>query len=440
MKRSFRGAWALGSGAAQLLASLAGFVTNVLYARQLSVIDMGLIGVVNGLGICISVLVDRGLGTWITQAIGSREISSRLGVKIAWRAARFPLGLILVVCLICHLVVDAGLLSVSGFLPLGAALVATSYWWYSVGLSALQGTGRAGRRSIVVAANGFGTLGLTVAAFALVPSPETAIGVSVFVYGLLGIVAVRWSIDRNTEMNAASVSRGRYRLAISEARAPLATNVFTYALGQGDVVIAGILLAGADVGLFQVGKKVSQVLVLPFLSSLPVVLGKMSSDRQEVVSSKLLKGFILCGTAFCMLLLFIFPVLSLSVPKVFGAEYAGLGPACSILVCVYVFQFFRDLMGTFFGSSRRFRTTFQANAISVLALLLGSAIFRPGNLEGYACLLGGSFVAGLVYLLIRAGVLGLLDWRSVRVISAVALAVGAACGVGVAFWSSVLGT
>lgn len=334
-----RHAWWATNAGAQVLSAVSGMVTNILYARLLNLSDIGVIALANAIAALGSVVVDRGFGTWLTRELSSRPASTR---EIYWTACKislFPFGVVAAVAAALWIFGTNGFISRAAIASLPLLLC---LWFYQLGISICQGRRLAGIRSAGVAMNGVLTLILTAAFVHIWPSPDVATAVSAVAY----LICAGWLVVmvRPSEREEKGSDRPLQRSAIvAESRPFFVSNLAVFALSSGDAIGASLLLSPADVGLYQLSKKISQGLVLPAISVLPVLFGKFMVENAGQRVSRCVKISVLISCLVSTVGLALRAFGSTIFNVFFGHQLASIGSILAILAIAFGFQFVKDL-------------------------------------------------------------------------------------------------
>lgn len=420
MKR-LNGGWLISSSGSQAVNAAAGMLTNVVYARSLRLEEVGFIALVNAIGMFSTVFIDRGIGAWMTRALAAGEISFRNTLDVVLNAARPALaGLTVAAALVFFLdpMLPPGWSATCGY----SILFVVCFWVFQVGLSFTQGLNLSGLRSIGVVLNGALTLGSTAIVLGFGGGLHGALLATLSAYLVVGLFLIAVSAVSSNK----PIPRQRRihpRRALRSSRALFGSNVVTYAVSSGDILLASLLFSPSQVGQYQIAKKVAQATVLPLIATLPMVLGKMSS-RDEESRRKFMSRFIrVSAIGFSGLLIIGSFVLPVVMPWLFGNEYNGVTLLTLVLACAYQFQFLRDLLSVYANSRGLYTRSLIVNVLTAsvfLALVAASSTMIDIVLFASTMMLSFLFgFAAHVFLLHRTDM-----WERSRVVKLVASTCG----------------
>lgn len=393
MTRRVSGSWLISSSGAQAVNAAAGMLTNVIYARSLSLADVGLIALVNAVGMFSTVFLDRGMGAWMTRALAAREVTFRNTLSIVVRAARPGLTTMVLV--------GVGLAFFAPMLPAGTVLVSTysiffvlSFWIFQVGLSFTQGLDLPGLRSIGTVLNGFLTLAGTFLVLSFGGGIAGALVATIVAYFAVGLALIGISAKtKRAPVN--SYRRTNSKRAIRSARPLFGSNIVTYAISSGDVLVASLFFSTSQVGQYQIAKKVAQAAVLPLIATLPMVLGKISA-RDERQRRHFILKFVRASTIGFSLTLFLGSgLLPFAIPILFGQSYRDTVGLTLVLMTAYQFQFLRDLLSTYANSRQLYSRSLVANIATVcFFLIVALSLNRTVDLTLFATVTLAAFLIG----------------------------------------------
>ncbi|MDR7160109.1 oligosaccharide flippase family protein [Arthrobacter sp. BE255] len=392
MKR-LSGGWLISSSGSQAVNAIAGMLTNVVYARSLRLDEVGLIALVNAIGMFSTVFVDRGIGAWMTRALAAGEISFLNTMEIVFKAARPALA--------GFALAGATVFVLSPTLPPGwsatcvySILFIACFWIFQVGLSFTQGLNLAGLRSIGVVLNGVLTLGCTALALGVGGGLSGALSATLAAYLAVGLLLIGASAMSSNK----PIPRQRRippRRALRASRALFASNIVTYAVSSGDILLASLLFAPSQIGQYQIAKKVAQATVLPLIATLPMMLGRISARNEENRREFVSRFIRFSAIGFSALLLVGSLILPFAMPWLFGNEYDGVTLLTLVLACSYQFQFLRDLLSVYSNSRGLYTRSLIVNVLTALTFLaLVAALSTVINLVLFAFTMMLSFVIG----------------------------------------------
>lgn len=389
----FKGGWLISSSGSQAVNAAAGMLTNVVYARNLQLDDVGYIAVINALGMFSTVFVDRGIGAWMTRALAAGEVSFQNTLIIILRAAR-PAIVGLVTITILMVLLDPVLPTTWKTVCIFSLLFIVCFWIFQVGLSFTQGLNLSGLRSIGVVLNGILTLGSTLLVFWFGGRLEAALMCTIAAYGTVGLLLIALSACSSNKPQPTQRRIHPVR-AIRASRALFGSNVVTYAVSSGDVLLASIFLTPSQVGQYQIAKKVAQAAVLPLIASLPMVLGRMSA-MTESKRIRFISRFIrLAVWGFSGILIAGSIVLPSAMPWLFGDAYSNITLITLMLAGAYQFQFLRDLLSVYANSRGLYTRSLLANILTAFTFLAMTALFgKTMSLILFAAVLVLSFLLG----------------------------------------------
>lgn len=368
MRISVRGGWLISSSGSQAVNALAGMLTNVLYARALGLHDVGLVALVNAIGMLSTVFLDRGIGAWMTRALAARDISIRQSLLVTIRAATPGLAILASIGLTVPLAATRIPADVAFVCLFGVPFIA-AFWIFQVGLSMTQGLSLPNLRSAGVALNGFLTLGFTALVLFFGGGAPSAMIATIVAYLVVGLIMIYLSGRRGEEPRLAN-TRITFRRIIRSSRPLFGSNIVTYAVSAGDILLAGAILSTAQVGQYQIAKKIAQAAVLPLIATLPMVFGKISS-RHDAERKDFIVRFVQVSSTYFVVALalgwFFFPTL---IPLFFGANYSQIAIITLVLMAAFQFQFFRDLLSVYVNSKEDYARSFRVNLLTALTFIL----------------------------------------------------------------------
>ncbi|MGV8896362.1 MAG: oligosaccharide flippase family protein [Rhodoglobus sp.] len=368
-----RGTWLLSASAAQLISAIAGFLTNLVYARTLQPADVGFIALVNSVAMIWAVFLDRGLGSWMTREVAAGTVTLQRSLQIALRAAIPGVAVLFAFSIVGSYVQP--LLRLDLRLALVLVPMVLSFWVYSLSISLSQGANRSSIRAIAITLNGILTLGFTVLLALFCQDPIVFILGSAIAYLAVGIGLAIVCVRGSSKV----VNPVAYSGALRAASPLFGSNLVTYLTSVGDIVLLSIFAPAADVGRYQVAKKLAQAVTLPLGAGLSVALGRMSA--RPMVERGVLAGKIgaLASAAFLGTIVGTAIFGPALIPSVFGSSYADLTALVLILMVASQVQFLRDLFTALAVSNGRFTTAFRVNLGGLILLLLGT-----GSVVGFS--------------------------------------------------------
>lgn len=400
--------WLAGSSLAQVINAAAGFATNIIYARTLPLHDVGLIALINSMAMLLYVVLDRGVGTWLTRNVASGRLTLNSSVSMVLRAAvpgiiALLLGLGLLLALASYLGPD--LITIATLtLPMTLA-----FWLFQASLAFAQGANMPHSRSLAISANGLATLAIT--AIVLLVFKTGVVGAALFSALIYASVAC-W-LTRNTLKRVPTGFRHKvpYAVAIKEAQPLFGSNVVTQLLGVGDVLIAGLFMSSSVVGQYQIAKKTAQAAVLPLMSALPMVLGQLSNLSAPRRIELTVKLAVISTLLFSAVVVFLYFFADWALTLAFGDNYGALRVLVIGLMMAYGLQFFRDLLGVLATSYGNFHRHFQISlaGLGLLIVLIVTVVMSVRSAESLALMLGVTLLLGVcihLILLYRDGIAG----------------------------------
>lgn len=378
--------WLWVSGAAQVSVAAFGLLTNLLLARSLSLELVGKIAVANSIAMIGSLLLDRGVGTWATQALGSGRISGPQGLCMLLRAGMPGLAIVFT-CVLVSEYSGFGQPLFSDWLILATAFLLVSYWLFTVALSLAQGLRRARERAIALVLNACATLILVALSLVMDASADVVVVMSGVGYLVAGI----WLATRCVGLSFRPPRASWKRIPFLATAPLLVTNTLTFLVGFGDVLIVGAAVGVEDVARFQIAKKCAQVVALPLISSIPVFLGRSAGQSANSRVREFRRFISVAGAIFVLGGVGVRLWGSEIVEAVFGVLYRGLGPAVGLLLCAFFYQFSRDTLSAGLIVMGRFWRSGLGPVVSVVMLGLGQYIIRS---------LGGGLLAVCVLMVV----------------------------------------
>lgn len=367
-------------------------LTNVIYSRALDLSDVGLVGLAHALAICATVFCDRGIGTWLTRELRSGRTSARSAFAVAVRSAAMPY---IVIAFAVFGLVWSGLVRGLWMYGLMYSLpIAFAYWVFQLSLSFTQGLDRPHLRSLTLVSNAVLTVVITIMAVSLDSTPVAAVMATAVAYLIVG-VSVLFALTGNSSVvgDKRSVSR---REMLRESRKLLLTNISVFSMSSGDLLVAGIVLSPSNLGVYQLVKKVSQGLILPLLSVLPMLLGKASRLGPSKIG-RVLFGGIAGALGYSIVAVFASAVLmDWLLVTLFGAGFDRWSAVALILLLAFSLQLVKDSMVVFFNASRRDLPPVFINGLVLLVFLCGAFLLSIDfGLYEFVWLLAASYGLGV---------------------------------------------
>ncbi len=305
----------------------------------------------------------------------------------------------LVVALLIVLAVVTGLLDLPQALHMAFVWLlpfSAAFWTYQASLSFAQGLGNDHLRAGLIVANASTTLVLTVLGGVLKPQFETAAAASLLAYLLVGFVGLVIQL-RSPSSRARPVERVEVnvRVALRESRAYWASNILNYTVANVDVVAAGAVLRPDAVGAYQLARKLAQAVILPFIGSLSLLLGK-SASRSAASGRLLVRKFLLSslvvaslgGTALLLLSAEVLPLL-------FDVEGWRIVPALGVLLVAFSLQLVRDALSAQAIAEGAVAWPVLAGASSLVMAALLFPIVSSLGATGLGSALGLAFLGGV---------------------------------------------
>jgi O-antigen/teichoic acid export membrane protein len=373
-------------------------LTNVIYARVLDLPSIGIVGLSHALAICATVFCDRGIGTWITRELHSGRISYKSAVAIAGRAAAVPyLGFSVVVFFLLWTdsLAELWIYSLMYSLP-----IALSYWSFQLALSCTQGLDRPHVRSSALIGNALLTVVLSAVALSISSRAVSAILATALAYLIVGAFVLFFL---RQGMSASFMSLAGRKVVLRESRKLFWTNVSVFSMSSGDVLVAGFVLSPANLGVYQLVKKISQGLILPLLSVLPILLGKASRFGRQAVGRYLFRG-ILMGVGYSVLAIFVsIFAMGWLLDLLYGAGFDEWKLVGLVMLLAFSMQLIKDAMVVFFNASRVDTPPVLINLL-VLTVFLSSSIamFSEVDLLDFVWTLSLAYGCGVFMCLLYA--------------------------------------
>lgn len=389
-----RGAWLLSNSGAQAFSAALGMLTNVVYARSYGLSVVGLMGVLAASAAITVMLMDRGTGAWVTRALAQKQVSLRMSAKVIVAGAVLP-----------ALLATALLVAVSfGWLSLPAALAnavfwlipfSLSFWVYQAALSFAQGMGNDHLRAVLIVSNASCTLLLTLGGGLISHSFAMAAWASLlgyFVVGAGGLAAQFWS-SKAAEWPKTSILD--VRSSLRQARAYWISNLLNYTVANVDLLVAGALLRPEAVGAYQLARKLAQAVILPFIASLSLLLGKASARSVEL-GRVLVKQFLLVALTLTSVGGSVLVALSFwLVPLLFDVQGGVVVPSLGVLLVAFALQLVRDTLSTQANAEGANRWPVYAGAMSLLTGVVAFGVFSAFGVLGLAFALACAFLGGI---------------------------------------------
>ncbi|MGN3975253.1 oligosaccharide flippase family protein [Tsuneonella sp. SYSU-LHT278] len=388
--------------AATIARMSAGLITFILLARYLGPVQFGLIATAIAYATFAGIASDYGLSTYaLRNASADREEAARivgeaLAVKTLLSVSVFALCAALFAAVLSPFDTSVYALVFAGALAASFADLAL------VGVRAQQRFDIEAK--LVVAASVFWMLVVGgVAALTLdVLASAAAFAATRIGYLLVVMIALRGWIDAPARWRRSAT---QLRTTLSGASAYAADSVLTTVSGQIDILVLGLSLAAYEMGIYQAGARLVQVIV-PFavvLSTvyLPAMAGAVSADRKEAYSAsrnRLTLEFtviaILAGLGFAML----GPLVS---RLLYGDSYDALFSLWPGFAVFVIFRFTAAAYGIQLVAIGRIRPRIIAQVASIAMFVLSSLILLPTHrLEATSWLLA---LSSLVTFVILAG-------------------------------------
>lgn len=401
--------WLAGSVSAQLVASLCGLATNVVYARQLSLREVGVIALVNSYAMLGAVFLDRGVGTVVTRQVAAGVLSPATGRSYYTRAGAMPLA-----------AVTISLMGASVFerSPVWIMLlgVLASFWWFQRTLVVAQSLQLAGVRSWVIAGNGVATTLLTVGALELAPTVAVALSASLVAYLIAAVLGMSliMALRREEMQSIAKEVPPGFANTVRQARPLFGSTLASYGVGVGDVILAAHLLSPSELGVYALGKKLAQAATLPFSSVLPLLVGRMAA-RSVLRRVQMFVAFACGFGGLASLGVFVgAPILDYLSPIVFDISGNVLvAPTLGLLV-VFAMQVTKDAVLSLLIAFNEYRASLVVNSVTLGALLGGglliSALGTPAPIGrfvfGFGTAMFVGACCGLVWARLKIGASG----------------------------------
>ncbi len=387
------GGWFFSSAGAQAMAALIGFFTNVVYARTLSLSEVGEIALVTAAALFSAVFADRGFGTWVTRNVASAVVSPRTASVFLLRAS-FPAwiagGVVVSMLLFSYGAVNS-VPSLFRYAPQWWVLLITFTLFQGV-ISLSQGTGQTSLRSTVIVVNSVATLGGVLVAAFFAPSASLYLWAGALGYLIAAAVGLG-GLLRQLGPGADPLTAPGYGTARKESLPLLATNAITYAMGAGDVLVLGLFVGPSQVGLYQTAKKLAQAVSLPWSTVVPVLIGRMARSEDP---RRLVRKFAAAASAYFVLAALTALLLgSWILSTLFGSPFAAAEPELVALMIAFGLQLARDLTGAVLIVRGRYFIAVLGQIVSLL--VLGSVlpfVAASGSSVVFALGLATAFAAG----------------------------------------------
>jgi O-antigen/teichoic acid export membrane protein len=379
-----------------MLALVLAALTNVLYAHYLAPAQIGRLAVLIALSAGILLVADGGLQSLIGRQLAIAALPGSVATTLL--LVIVPSIAVLLACLgfgaaeAAHAVAGTTAIAPERWLLLVELLVATQA--FQAALALTQSLGLYGRRSACVAANGLATAIFTTAAFLGGGGFPAAVHATAAAYLVAGL-GVTWAVVRQQGLHRVGI---REWAGLVRRAAPLFGNgLLSYTTSTADVLLAAVAVPLADVGVYQVLKKVALVALAPLTAVLPLIyshLARIGELRRGGFYRKVQTGALvliagtMVGTSWLVA-----PVLQ----NALGGLYAQHSALLIVLLAIGGVQFTHNLLGYVAAAAGRFARPLAVNlTVAVSGITLGVSLGRIAGLAG--------FVAGLV----AANVLGAL--------------------------------
>jgi O-antigen/teichoic acid export membrane protein len=340
-----------------------------------------------------TVFLDRGTGAWITRSVPAGLSNIASARRTLLRAALPGLLVGISIVLIVLPFADNDGLSNPSIL-LATIPFTLSIWFFQAGLSFAQAGRAATVRSFSIILNGVLTLGITGVVLILGGDVLAALAASSLAYFIAG--AVLWiRCARNTGESGSTQTT--YAQAMRESKSLFGANIVTFAVGVGDILLASVILSPAGVGQYQIAKKVAQAATLPFIATLPVALGQLSSIASESRQRLVFKFTLAASTVFLVAGAVSWAALPYLLPLAFGAEFGSITGLVLVLLVAFELQFFRDLLTVLSNAEGRFRRGFISASATASTLLLGTVLLGTSvSTAGFAMIMVAAYGFGVV--------------------------------------------
>lgn len=370
-------------------------LTNVVYARSYGLSVVGLMGVLAASAAITVMLMDRGTGAWNTRALAQKQVSLRMSAKVTAVGAVLPV--LLAAALL--IAVSFGLLSLPSALANAVVWLipfSLSFWIYQAALTLSQGMGNDHFRAVLIVANASFTLLLTLGGTLISRSFAVAALASLLGYllvGFGGLAAQFWSSKAGEWPVESVLGVGS---SLRQARAFWVSNLLNYTVANVDLLVAGALLKPEAVGAYQLARKLAQAVILPFIASLSLLLGKASA-RSVALGRVLVKKFLLVALSFTGIGGSTLVALSFwLVPLLFDVQGAVVVPALGVLLVAFALQLVRDTLSVQSNAEGANRWPVYAGGMSLLTGVVAFWIFPALGTVGLGLALACAFLGGII--------------------------------------------
>lgn len=421
--------WMPLTSAAHLTALAAGALTNVLYARVLGAEDLGRIAVLYAVATVIVLVGDAGLQLFVTRAVQNGTLDKARAATIlvfvvpglaaaSWLGFSFATTVAAAEWPGLALGVDYAVL-------LGELVFTIAFFQVSLTLS--QAFGLFGRRSALVAGNGWLTTVFTAAALAISDSVASAIHATAAAYALVAVFGII-PVVAKTSFRVVGV-RQLWKFG-REARLLWLNSAITYAGTVGDVLLAALLLPLSAVGYYRVFKAAASVVLAPLSAILPPLYAKLASltdaGRAELYSRVrrgtlgLMAGSLLASA----------PFLPWAVSVTFGQSFSLETASLVGLIVSFAIAFQHYLLGYVNTAAGAFKRPLVINlAVFGIAAIAAPTLSPFFGLDGFVIASVSANLAGLVAASIvtasavRLSFANLILWPSATLLTAGGIAI-----------------
>jgi O-antigen/teichoic acid export membrane protein len=389
--------WVFKASGAQIVAVVSGAVTNLLYARLLPLEDVGRLAVIIALASALGVLADLGLQILLTREVASGQLSAAdaAGVLLAW------LPVLLVgwwLMLVGVLAVQPDVVHSLGVRSGNVVLVlewAFTFLLFQCTSSLAQAMGRFNIRSALMVANALATTSLTGALLLLDASLPAAVHASALAYASAAVIG-GLVLTRGRPVRLMSITALR---KLARSARPIWTNaMLTFVIVGADVIFASLALSLAEVGQYQILKKVALSLTAPMATLLPLFFARFSSagaDAREAMYRRVqARMALLVGAG----VLVVAPVIEPAVRLAFGPQYAPGAELTLVLIVSALMLQSAGLLGYLLTAAGQLRLPVIMNVLAVTVLVVSANVLFAGRgLAVFAaCLLAANTTCLLV--------------------------------------------
>lgn len=357
--------WIVGVGGAQVISAVFGLVSNMIYARQLTKGDFGSLAMMMALGLILSVVIDRGMGGFITANFGREAVGPQFLLAWMLRAGFLPVLFMFLAGCVFLALPSSGSDYPLGEVFVGATIAGIAYYFFQVSITVEQVRHRFKHRNLSVVLNGLYTVAGAVAVSVLFEGAMAFLIASAAAYVLAALPGI---------VSAARVQGPQpetsYSDALTKSRSIYRTNITNYIGVNADVIGVGAIASPAVAASFQASKKFGQMAIMPFTSLLSVLMTRIVAvPETRTVTQR--AWMTMVGSVFVLGNVLTFFVGDHLVGAIFGEQYLGLRSLTLILLAVFELHFLRDFLAVFANVEFRFRNSEVSSYLSLCGLMLG---------------------------------------------------------------------